>query len=134
MTLKKFTQTKTSIECKKQSPAWTFCPSRTLRIAVVTSPNYNGEGHAVVFFYPLNENGPWVLDNEASRNGNFVDSHFQRLSKRMKRDKMKPIVESNENFLADRSGKLPQWEVNHLLAKFITALINSQRLLPRNSV
>ena len=113
-------------------------PLEQLRIAVVESPNYNGMGHAVVFFYPPNENDPWVLDNEASRDGSFIESHIQRLSKRMKLDKMKPLVGINENFLAafqgGRSDKLPEWEVNHLLAKFITALINSQRLLPRSSV
>lgn len=113
-------------------------PLEQLRIAVVESPNYNGIGHAVVFFYPPNEADPWVLDNEASRDGGFIVSHIQLLSKRMKLHKMKPVVWINENFLAEFRGgqndKLPEWEVHHLLSKFITALINSQRLLPRSSV
>lgn len=104
-----------------------------LRIAVVELPNSKGIGHAVVFFYPLNENDPWVLDNEISPNG-FIDNHFQRLSKRIKLHKMRPIVGINENFLAPFHEGQNNKLVNHLLARFITVLINTQRLLPRSSV
>ncbi|MFQ5709380.1 MAG: transglutaminase-like cysteine peptidase [bacterium] len=107
-----------------------------LRIGLVEHP-YLG-GHGVVFFYPLNERDPWVLDNmESDRLGAGL-GRIQRLSVRVRFDQMKPLWGVNENVLTrfDKS-------LNETLTlknpcdefpAFATALANSQRVLPLNDM
>jgi len=115
-------------------------PPEQLRVAVVKYPHIGG-GHAVLLFFPPNEKDPWVLDNltfEYLKYLRYTDSHILRLSKRIERHRMKPILGINEKFwtmFPDGLNEIRQ-KANQLrkFHKFATALLNSQRVLPQTHV
>ncbi len=103
-----------------------------LRVAVVKG-NFSYR-HAVLFFFPQNEQDPWVLDNLAFKYNGMTDSHILRLSARMILHKITPICGVNENELTEFHEGLNEKATNidprHSSPQFGTALINSQRVLP----
>lgn len=110
-------------------------PPEQLRVAVVKS--YKIYGHAVLFFFPLNEKDPWVLDNLTFEHLGFTNSHILRLSKRMKRHQMEPISGLNEEFWTVFEDGLNEkrqiTDPRQKCHKFGIALINSKRVLPQTS-
>lgn len=73
-------------------------PVVQLRVGVVEYTN--GGGHGVLFFYPLNDSDPWVLDNLVSKRLGISLGRIRRLSSRVHFNEIKPRWGINENFLA----------------------------------
>lgn len=108
-------------------------PAGQLRVAVVKG-NFSYR-HAVLFFFPQNEQDPWVLDNLAFKYNGLTDSHLLRLSARMIRHQITPICRANENELTEFDERLNEKATNidprYGSPQFGTALMNSQRVLPQ---
>ncbi len=108
-------------------------PAQQLRVGLVAHPTLGG--HGVVLFYPTDERDPWVLDNLTSDGLGAQFGRIQRLSLRMKFDEIKPLWGVNENILTEFRESLTETatlnDPREELPAFATALVNSQRLLPR---
>lgn len=109
-------------------------PARQLRVAVVEHPSMGG--HAVVFFYPLNEQDVWVLDNMFSDHLGPSAGRVLRLRVRINLDGYKPLWGLNENRLTEFTKGLNEKSMpadpREEFPAFAIALHNSHRLLPQN--
>lgn len=109
-------------------------PASQLRVALVDHPDIGG--HGVLFYYPKGEVDPWVLDNYSSDRLGRAFGRLQRLSVRMRIDGITPLYSLNENltgqFIAGEEVILTN-NRRAFMPAFATALLNSQRMLPRQS-
>lgn len=105
-----------------------------LRVGLVMHPSLGG--HAVVFFYPVNENDPWVLDDMFSERLGPNFGRILRLSARINFDGFQPLWGLNENRLTEFSKGLNEnplpFDPRDKFPAFDIALYNSHRLLPQN--
>jgi predicted transglutaminase-like cysteine proteinase len=108
--------------------------SQQLRIGIVEHATLGG--HAVLFFYPLHESDPWVLDNLTSERLGSDLGRIRRLSSRVLFNEMKPLWGMTENILTefhkDLSETVTDNNPREVFPAFAIALANSQRLLPQD--
>ncbi len=107
-------------------------PAEHLRIALIQHP-YRG-GHAVVFFYPGNEQDPWVIDNLPSDQFGSQFGRILRLSTKIRFDEIKPLWGMNESMVCEYAGRgneiVTGQDPRVAFPAFAIALSNSKRLLP----
>ena len=103
-----------------------------LRISLVTHPSYGN--HGVVFFFEFDNQDPWVLDNMASDQIGVGLGQIQKLSVRMRMDKIQPLWGFNESFATSfqegRVEAILDEDPRELLPAFATVMTHSKSLLP----
>ncbi len=110
-------------------------PAEQLRVGVVEHTKWGG--HGVLFFYPVHEHDPWVLDNLMSERLGADIGRIRRLSARVNFNEIKPLWGMNENVLTEFHENLSETvtlnDPREEFPAFATALLNSQRLLPQET-
>ena len=107
-------------------------PKNQLLISIVRLPKF-GELHAVLLYYAINENDPWVLDNLSFEYIGFNKPRIIRMSIKISQYNVKPLIGFNENHYVEfRKGLTKQYlDKNPLneIPMFAIAINNSQSLL-----
>lgn len=108
-------------------------PAEQLLISLIHYPEYN-DTHAVLLFFPKEEEDPLVLDNVVFQHLGYMKSHLLTLSHRMIKHNIKPILGFNEEkFISFTNGmnqKVIGTDPCNEYRQFGIAVINSGRVLP----
>lgn len=103
-----------------------------LFISIIRLPMF-GELHAVLLYYPENENDPFVLDNLSVLCNGWPNLRPVKLSDRISQNNIKPLIAFNENtyFQFDRGLKRNRIEKNPMsdIPTFAMVIYNSKNLL-----
>ena len=107
-------------------------PESQLFIGIIRLPQF-GELHAVLMYYPLFGNDPYLLDNLLFDYNGFKISHLVKLSFRISQHNIKPLIAFNENQYIEFKRGLTRKYLNKNpmtdIPMFSIAINNSQSLL-----